>query len=482
MPCKVFITYASDDRKAARSIGKRLRGQDLPVEIDCEFLEAGREFEKEIRKRIRSCNVLVVIVSRASLKSAWVNFEIGLAKSRTPPMRIIPYLTHKALQSRLPSYLKSYQYVLSPDDLVGSLKKWEPEIGGEKVRDSTSLEPRPDAKTETKILIAGQTCWDRIIWPSGKSRDRIGGSAYYATRAIQHVAAIMHRSVSIDVWAPIGSDLRHKIEPGFESTSINKCFVPQEKTLSFENYYLSKTDWTRRKQKVVQVPDGRICAGNAHADIKGRLSKGSYYQFALLLPLTPHDFPDLAADVVPFLLQSNPGLPIGLELQGLLRDVPAIGGKVGRSLSEVLPKLLRQRAVCCAHANIDEGLFLVRELEKLGKGTRAGCTLNKSQPEKITLRLCEEGIGCVGLTDGGRGSWIAWRRADGKLDSQHSPTPNITKVVKTPHATGAGDTWFGVFAYLMLGLKYDPIIAGLLATQFATIKCERDGALGEEAH
>jgi len=331
---------------------------------------------------------------------------------------------------------------------------------------------------ETRILIVGQTCWDDIVLPSGESYDRLGGSAYYAAMAIQHVAEIMHRRVSIDVWVPVGSDYRHRIEPRFDSSFINSCFVAQQKTLRFKNHYISESDWTRRTQEVLQRPDGRICTRNAPAEIKEKLNQGSYYQFALLLPLTPYDFTDIAADTIPFLIHNNPHLHIGLELQGLLRDVHAGGKGVERRLCEVLPELLKQRSVCSLHANIEEGLFLVR-----GLANRLGVTstLNESSPTEIALELCRHGIRYVGLTNGGHGSWIAWQSQHGKLCAQHCPTTDITSVVGILHATGAGDTWFGVFAYALLGCRFDPISAGLLATQFATIKCAYDGALGERA-
>jgi len=473
---KVFISYTSDDEEVALSIERRLHAQGFPVEVHCHPVELGDEIDSRIREEMRSCSLLVIILSPASLKSKWVSYEIGLATDRTAPLRIILYLAHKALD--LPDYLRPFPHAASLNELSDFFTKAEFEPDTQQMRKFLGLDSNLATDAETRILIVGQTCWDDIVLPSGKCYDRIGGSAYYATKAIQHVAEIMHRRVSIDVWVPVGSDYKHRIEPRFDSTFINCYFVAQEKTLRFKNQYVSDSDWTRRTQEVLQIPDGRICAGNAPSEVKVRLSQGSYYQFALLLPLTPHDFTDIAADMIPFLIQNNPHLQIGLDLQGLLRDVHPGGERVDRRLSEVLPKLLKQHAVCCLHANIDEGLFFVRELaDRHGVSS----TVNELSPTEIALELCRHGIRYVGLTDGGRGSWIAWQSPDGRLHAQHNPTADITSVVGIPHATGAGDTWFGIFAYALFGRRFDPISAGLLATQFATIKCTCGGALGERS-
>lgn len=477
MSGKVFISYASEDREIAGHIESRLNALGLRVSIDYRAIDLSDNIEQRIREELAQCSILVVIVSPASLKSPWVPFEVGLATGKIPPVKLIPFLVHPSMD--LPDFLRSFRHATSVDELCEFLVKCASAVEegphSREAEHGAVISPESKVARHMRILIAGQACWDEIVWPSGHSEEWIGGSVYYVTKAIQYMAEIMQYPIEIDVWAAVGSDLIHRIAPRFEGTLIKTYFVAQEKTLRFRNHYRSERDWTRRDQQVLQVPDNGLCSAKAPEAIQ-RGANVKPLAFILLLTLTPYDFVNIAEDIVPFLWRSWPGVPIGLELQGLLRDVPREGGSVGRRLSEDLIALLKKRAIYFAHANIDEALFLVKELARRSGIT---CALEESSPAEIALELCSHGVRYVGLTDGGRGSWIAWQSDDGKLHSQHSPTADITRNVKTPHATGAGDTWFGVFAYALFGRGFDPISAALLATQFATLKCTQKGALGE---
>lgn len=477
MGVKVFISYANVDRDVVEQIERRLQSREIDVGIDYQAIALGDPIDKTVRQEIRSCDILLVVVSPASLKSAWVPYEIGLATDRTPRIRVIPFLTHPALD--VPLYLKPYRHAKSIDELMAFLDS-EVSNASQKAADSQrdSDSSHGDSRVfeqTTRVLIAGQACWDQIVWPSGQTCNHIGGSVYYVTKTIQFTAKLMHHRAQMDVWSPVGLDFRSSIEPKFRSTMINRYFVSQARTLHFKNYYVSEDDWTRRKQEVLQTSDAPMVAAEIPPEIDQKLQQGAY-DFILLLPLTPYDFADIATDMVAYLREKAPKTPIGLELQGLLRDVPTESGQVGASVSDSLLRLLDEGGVLCAHANIEEGLFLQRTLAK-----RRGvpCDLTESSPTKLAIELCGQGFGCIGLTDGGRGSWIAWQSPDGEFCTQHSPTPDITKIVQTPHATGAGDTWFGAFTYTFLGRKLDPILAGLTATQLATLKCCKEGALGE---
>lgn len=325
------------------------------------------------------------------------------------------------------------------------------------------------------ILLIGQTCWDRIIWPNGNRVERIGGSIYYIAKAVEYVAKkTMHCPTQITVWASVGKNDSSKMRNLLRSTNIKPYFIKQENTLQFQNKYLDKKKWTKRQQSVL-VPPVPLTVEQAPKKLKkGKMA----YDFILLLPLTPTDFCDIRNKFIPFLKKSWPGVPIGIALQGLLRKVnndKVVSPHLSNDHITFIKDREVQKILCCAHLNIDEGEFLVKQLTPLDRI----CDLDKTMPEKIARELCEYGIKHVGLTDGGRGSWIAWRDKNGRVKTLYCPTPNITPIVKVPHVTGAGDTWFGVFAYMLLAQKFDPIISGLLATQFATLKCTTEGDLGK---
>lgn len=319
----------------------------------------------------------------------------------------------------------------------------------------------------SEILIAGQTCWDEIIEPSGHSYGAVGGSVYYTSKAIEYAAELVQQKISIDVLAPLGADFNHIIGPMFNNYSINKYFINQNRTLRFKNKYLCEDDWTNLIQEVIQIPDEPISSTNIPEAVKKKLYNNSYC-FVLLLPITPHDFSDIHSDIIPLLKSNNPSLCIGLEIQGLLRVVPEKGGIVGAQVNDEIIAILKEGTISCIHANVKEGLLLMKRLEN--KQGFVG-DLMEDTPSKIALEICKCGVQYVGLTDGGKGSWIAWKSNNGQFHHQHIPTPDITKAVPSLRATGAGDSWFGIFTYALFVRKLDPVIAGCLATHLATIKC-----------
>jgi TolB-like protein len=59
----VFLSYASDDRQAARSIGDALTGFGLDVWLDESELGGGDAWDQKIRRQIRECDYFMPIVS-----------------------------------------------------------------------------------------------------------------------------------------------------------------------------------------------------------------------------------------------------------------------------------------------------------------------------------------------------------------------------------------------------------------------------------
>jgi TolB-like protein len=59
----VFLSYASDDRQAARSIGDALTGFGLDVWLDESELGGGDAWDQKIRRQIRECDYFLPIVS-----------------------------------------------------------------------------------------------------------------------------------------------------------------------------------------------------------------------------------------------------------------------------------------------------------------------------------------------------------------------------------------------------------------------------------
>jgi hypothetical protein len=88
---EVFISYASEDLKAAENAKQRLESKGLVVWLDkatstLERLTSGREFEDQIREEIQQCSLFVALLSkRASFdERCWFRREWRLAVDRLP--------------------------------------------------------------------------------------------------------------------------------------------------------------------------------------------------------------------------------------------------------------------------------------------------------------------------------------------------------------------------------------------------------------
>lgn len=77
---QVFLCHASSDKPAARALYKRLIVDGIDAWLDEEKLLPGQNWKKEIQKAIRHSNIVVILLSEASVsKSGFVQKEIKLA-------------------------------------------------------------------------------------------------------------------------------------------------------------------------------------------------------------------------------------------------------------------------------------------------------------------------------------------------------------------------------------------------------------------
>ena len=77
---RVFLCHSSSDKPAVRGLFKRLKADGFDPWLDEENLEAGQEWEKEIPKAVRNCDVVIVCLSNGSVnKRGYVQKEIKFA-------------------------------------------------------------------------------------------------------------------------------------------------------------------------------------------------------------------------------------------------------------------------------------------------------------------------------------------------------------------------------------------------------------------
>ncbi|MBN2131929.1 MAG: TIR domain-containing protein [Sedimentisphaerales bacterium] len=473
---QIFISYTSEDKEELVRLTALLRQASLEcVEVtDC--MRAGNKpLSDQLRGLIEDSDVCIFIATNRSVRAPWCLAELGAfwGTGKT----VIVYIADESLPDQeIPIQFRKDFWERDIEKVVETAKD---ELERSRTRPGSGK-----LRTSGHVLAIGHTCLDTIIDQSGEPRvndePRAGGSTLYGTRAMAYMADQMRCQVSIDLVATLGDDHGYRIEGEFFKRSIRRYFLPRQNTLRFENRYPT-TERMDRQQKVLSIPEKPISAQEIKKEcpeVVKRLASGRY-DIVLLLPLTPHDFLDIAIDMVPFLKETYSEVTIGLDLQGLTRDVSPQGGPVGWRLSDSLPLLLKQHAVRCAHASIREAQFVLDTLATPKNPPPCPPVAEDADAERIARGLCKQGIDFVGLTDGEQGSWVAWRSPDSDSPpSKHIPTPLITEEARVSYATGAGDTWFGIFAYLLSGLQFPPLAAGCLATQFATIKCQGPDALG----
>jgi hypothetical protein len=86
----IFISYANADRPVARRLAEALEAHGWSVWWDHRSLRGGQHFDRVIEEAIRDAEVVVVVWSKASVKSEWVQDEATLAlrMKKLVPLRI----------------------------------------------------------------------------------------------------------------------------------------------------------------------------------------------------------------------------------------------------------------------------------------------------------------------------------------------------------------------------------------------------------
>lgn len=85
---KVFISYSNHDVVLARILSNVFKEQGVECFFAEQDLKMGSIFDSEIQKEIQNASYLVLLLSRNSVRSAWVNQEIGIAIANN--IRILP--------------------------------------------------------------------------------------------------------------------------------------------------------------------------------------------------------------------------------------------------------------------------------------------------------------------------------------------------------------------------------------------------------
>jgi TolB-like protein len=122
----IFISYASEDREAARRIGAALPGYGLEVWYDESELGGGDAWDQKIRRQIRECDYFMALVSAQTeaRREGYFRREWRLATERTLDMAddhpfLLPVTIDdtNAVSARVPEKFQTVQWLKVPDGI-----------------------------------------------------------------------------------------------------------------------------------------------------------------------------------------------------------------------------------------------------------------------------------------------------------------------------------------------------------------------------
>jgi hypothetical protein len=83
----VFISYAHQDLPFVDALVRHLKDQRISVWFDRGMLRLGDSFSNSVQEALEHSKYFLLVISPSYLKSAWGNFEMGVALSRSASPR-----------------------------------------------------------------------------------------------------------------------------------------------------------------------------------------------------------------------------------------------------------------------------------------------------------------------------------------------------------------------------------------------------------
>jgi formylglycine-generating enzyme required for sulfatase activity len=117
---KIFLSYASEDRKLVEPIYLALRAQGHKVFFDRTDLPPGEEYDSRIRQAIEGSDLLVFFLSPAFLDAgSYTLTELHIAQKtwEHPAGKVLPVVLSRIVLDQVPPYLKSVTF-LEPEGNV----------------------------------------------------------------------------------------------------------------------------------------------------------------------------------------------------------------------------------------------------------------------------------------------------------------------------------------------------------------------------
>lgn len=107
----IFLSHSSMDSEKAKSLAEALRALDYPVWYSDWAIEAGESIVKRINEALDKNDTLIVLLSKSSVQSRWVERELNTAlmsQLRGEEVRVLPVLIEDC---KIPPTLQDIKYI-----------------------------------------------------------------------------------------------------------------------------------------------------------------------------------------------------------------------------------------------------------------------------------------------------------------------------------------------------------------------------------
>ena len=147
MPREIFISYSSVNYNEAQRIGKELSVMGISNWLAPNQLIYGPEYSGQITEAIREASILIVLISKDSLKSHQVFNEIALATEYKK--EIIAFrLDNEPLTDKFKYYLVARHWIDASTDRITAMTKLTHLV--KKIRNNQSEEPKSEKDMENE--------------------------------------------------------------------------------------------------------------------------------------------------------------------------------------------------------------------------------------------------------------------------------------------------------------------------------------------
>jgi hypothetical protein len=128
-PRQVFLSYATGDRAVAEKIATALTRAGLRVWFDTWELASGDSIAERIEQAVSSSDLLLVLLSRRSVESQWVQKELGAALERELKDRAITVIPALIEDCEVPAALARRVFIDLRQDFDVAVQRLAEQLG-----------------------------------------------------------------------------------------------------------------------------------------------------------------------------------------------------------------------------------------------------------------------------------------------------------------------------------------------------------------